>query len=355
MYPAGQTTGTISDFRKFAAALLADENGFSPLFKKAETLAELYTPTLMFPSGNAVQNAHGFWGDPLLAGNVIGHGGNTAGCSSYLIIDPIAGIGAAVMTNQVGETVYNNKMLRQIFGEKEYVSTGDYNTSALVGVYTLSRGVHKGTLSFLNSLSLFPIFENKDGTPMIPGTIVENAGAGIYKMTDENTGTTMMMFAKISADNQVTKLSSFLGHEFFRTSWAAIIFEIILLLILVLGGVYGFITLIVMFIRMIRKKPQPLGGYRAIVCLSLLATPINCVILIVNVSSMIAAPFSLTIHGLLFILLMLIPIVYKVILVRRMSALEMTKREKRQRKTTAIFGLLMTFSIICLQLWWFWA
>ena len=42
-------------------------------------------------------NCHGFWVVPY-GEKAIGHGGNTAGCSSYLLIEPESGVGVVVMT-----------------------------------------------------------------------------------------------------------------------------------------------------------------------------------------------------------------------------------------------------------------
>ena len=112
MYPAGSCASTIGDFELFARALLARKG----LFEKPETYETLFTPTSMYPGTDYAKNCHGFWmialGRPLY-----GHGGNTVGCSSYLLLDPENGVGAVVMTNQQGEGYYNHYMMEQLFGK----------------------------------------------------------------------------------------------------------------------------------------------------------------------------------------------------------------------------------------------
>jgi len=82
----------------------------------------------------------------------LGHGGNSAGCSSYLLFSPEAGIGAVVMTNQSEEEVYNYAMMDLVFGafeEKNYFDGPRQNPE---GIYRSARIVRKGPLK-LSSLS----------------------------------------------------------------------------------------------------------------------------------------------------------------------------------------------------------
>ena len=114
LYPAGMATGTAEDFTRFAMALLAQD---SPLFTEASTRETLFSSSDRFGDGTP-RNMHGFWVLPLGV-SVVGHGGNTAGCSSYLLLDLAGGRGVTVMTNQSGETVYNFELMPLIFGAYE--------------------------------------------------------------------------------------------------------------------------------------------------------------------------------------------------------------------------------------------
>ena len=114
MYPAGMCTSTLADFQAFAMALLDRE---SPLFADPGTYDEMMTPSSYFGDTGRGLNFHGIWAESYYSVPVIGHGGNTMGCSSQLLLDLENGIGMTVMTNQSGETVYCNQMPELVFGK----------------------------------------------------------------------------------------------------------------------------------------------------------------------------------------------------------------------------------------------
>lgn len=113
LYPAGMCTSTLEDFETFGKALLSEE---SLLFQSKETREMLFTPSSYLGDSGIPSNYHGFWMLPYGV-ETVGHGGNTAGCSSYLLLDLESGIGAVVMTNQSNESVYNMEMMELFFGE----------------------------------------------------------------------------------------------------------------------------------------------------------------------------------------------------------------------------------------------
>jgi len=181
LYPAGMATGTIADLRRLAAALLPDQNGASPLFQKAETLTELFAPTSVFPDGKTPSNCHGLWFEPTMNGTVIGHLGATAGCISAVYIDPGAGVGMAVMTNQYGEAAYTRRLPRLIFGEKNLGSGGDFEEAGdLSGVYFMSRDVHKGLFKPMRFLRMVVAIKTGDGYRTFPETAIEPIGPALY-------------------------------------------------------------------------------------------------------------------------------------------------------------------------------
>lgn len=145
LYPAGMCTSTLEDFETFARALLDED---CALFQKKETREELFAPTSYFGQTDVAMNCHGFWMVPFGV-QTIGHGGNTAGCSSYLLLDTTDGIGAVVMTNQAAESTYNTEMMELIFGKYErskYISGNEVPT----GIYRPARTVRKGPFKFLS-------------------------------------------------------------------------------------------------------------------------------------------------------------------------------------------------------------
>ena len=123
IYPAGSCVSTIGDYLKFAQALLSRD---SALFAKPETHDLLFSPTSFYAGTDIPRNCHGLWMIPYEK-PVYGHGGNTAGCSAYILLSPEENIGMAVMTNQSGEIIYNGEMAELLFGkysEPAYRQTG---------------------------------------------------------------------------------------------------------------------------------------------------------------------------------------------------------------------------------------
>lgn len=125
LYPAGMATSTLKDLATYGRGLIAED---CPYFESNATRDEMFTITSTYTNTGEGRVAHGFWCMPL-QGNVLAHGGNTYGCSSFLLVDPDKGLGVALMTNQYGETVFNNGIPKLVFGENkdftERPSNGD--------------------------------------------------------------------------------------------------------------------------------------------------------------------------------------------------------------------------------------
>ena len=344
LYPSGQATGTISDLCKFARALLPDENGASPLLKKAETLTEMYSPTSYYCDGNTARFCHGLWALAGYQGNVIGHAGNTS-CSSMLAINPNTGVGAVVMTNQQQEGIYNYSMLYEILGGKDLSVNENTSGEDISGVYTPAQNIFKGILKIAGLLLTTPILKNDDGTLYNPmgGITFEYLEPGVYKGSMGDI--IMPVYAEFNQVGQVEKLSM-TPMDFIPTSWGMIIFDIITLLFFVIAGLYGLIILIVMLIRKLRKKRQPVGGLRAAVCGSALAVLMNFVLFLFFA--------AVTIQGILFILFALVTVACAAIMILKIKKPELSKKQKRQIISTSIMGVLTTFSIFYWQLWMFW-
>ena len=147
LYPVGRATGTLSDFQKFAQALLSRKS----LFTRSETWDKLYTGTSYYPDTDIVRNAHGFWASKFGV-TVLGHGGNTNGFSSYLLLDLKDGIGQVIMTNQGVEEIYNDGMPELIFGKRPTASA-ETQKKFEPGYYQILRNFNQGPLSLYQ---LFP-------------------------------------------------------------------------------------------------------------------------------------------------------------------------------------------------------
>lgn len=146
LYPAGSCTSTMEDFLTFAQALLKQEDA---LFDSTETWKELFSPTSYFGDTDIPANCHGFWVVPY-GEKAIGHGGNTAGCSSYLLIEPESGVGVVVMTNQSQESIYNEDMMELIFGKFESEQYFSEERELPDGTYRPARTIRKGPMKFFS-------------------------------------------------------------------------------------------------------------------------------------------------------------------------------------------------------------
>ncbi len=145
-YPAGMCTSTLEDFATFGQTLLKSD---CPLFEKESTRREMFTPTAYSGDSDIPSNYHGFWVLPYGV-DAIGHGGNTAGCSSYLALHLESGTGMVVMTNQASEGVYNSEMLELIFGKYETEKWFPEGRKDWEGIFRAARTIRKGPLKLVS-------------------------------------------------------------------------------------------------------------------------------------------------------------------------------------------------------------
>lgn len=150
MYPAGMCISTIGDMQKFAQSLLSEN---MILFHEKETYYELFSPTSYFGKTEIPRNYHGFWSIEAYGTKVIGHSGNTAGCSSSLFLDIENQVGIVIQTNQYNEQIYNNKMPELLFGEYEGTAS-DYT-----GLIMSARTIFHGPLKLYRLLSVSNVKE----------------------------------------------------------------------------------------------------------------------------------------------------------------------------------------------------
>ena len=155
MYPAGMCISTIGDMQRFAQTLLSED---TVLFNNKETYHELFSPSLYFEGTEVAKNYHGFWAIEAYGTHLIGHGGNTAGCSSYLLLDVENHIGMVIQTNQYTEQIYNAKMLELLFGQYNGTAS-DYN-----GLMMSARTIFTGPLKLYRLLSVINVDSSEPST-----------------------------------------------------------------------------------------------------------------------------------------------------------------------------------------------
>lgn len=148
-YSAGACMSTMEDMRKFALALL-DEN--SVLFEKPETHRELLTPTDYYGDTGIGRSFHGLCYNVFMKGTVIGHLGESVGCSSALWMDIEKGICITLITNQHDESNFVNGLpellferyeghlpeLNGIIQDARTVSTGPLKLQRIFGIQSVT-------------------------------------------------------------------------------------------------------------------------------------------------------------------------------------------------------------------------
>ena len=150
IYPAGSCVSTIGDYLKFAQALLGHD---SPLFARPETHDLLFSPTSFYDGTDIPRNCHGLWMIPYEK-PVYGHGGNTAGCSAYILLSPEENIGMAVMTNQSNEIIYNCEMPELLFGKYSESAYGQTGRGIPAGFFKSARTVLQGPIRLYSLFAL---------------------------------------------------------------------------------------------------------------------------------------------------------------------------------------------------------
>ena len=230
LYPAGSAVSTLADFQKFAQALLKKEK----LFKHAETWTTLYTATSNYPGTDMPLNMHGFWTREY-GTTLVGHGGNSTGYSSYILLDLKNGIGMTIMTNQDHELIYNYEMPALVFGPKKKTPQETFDKFP-AGNYRSARYYETGPLSF---------------TRIFPRTsYVTNSADNKFLNGD---------FAVVSEQNGTAKVTYAYGDTFkvkdidVMRDWAVLIF-------MVVGVIYALLQLLVRggldLFRLVFKKNQ---------------------------------------------------------------------------------------------------
>lgn len=272
LYPAGMCTSTLEDFETFAKALLKEE---SVLFQSADTRQELFTPTQYYGDTEIPQNCHGFWMVPYGV-ETLGHGGNTAGCSSYLLLQPEDSIGVVVMTNQAQEKVYNQDMMKLIFGEFQEENYFDNPRETPQGIYRSARTIGKGPFKFM-SLS----YESG-----------EDDREKIWMKTD---------------DGGIEKIS-YPYEDSIRIPAYTMVWEIGLVLFWLLAVFFALVSIFIKavgwMVRKVKKqeKKTVLGIWSSVACLLEIALLCGFAVIVIKVSSYALAGTYLWLTGVIFAL-----------------------------------------------------
>ncbi len=164
LFPAGACMSTLEDFSKFGQAFVAEN---CPLFDNNNTRDEMFKATSFYGDTDVAKNCHGLWTNEYKV-EILGHGGNTAGCTANLEFDPVSGLGIALLTNEAGETAFCNGIPVLLYGHltdrEEYKNDKESGTD-ISGVYYSKRSICEGSAMAMQYLgSVYPLSKNDDGT-----------------------------------------------------------------------------------------------------------------------------------------------------------------------------------------------
>ena len=265
IYPTGAATGTFKDLEKFAQALLARKT----LFDRPETWNTLYTASSTYPDTDIIRNAHGFWANEY-GTTVLGHGGNTAGSTSRIMLDLEHGIGYVVMTNQGAEQNYNFQMPELVFGPRKTASK-ETQEQFSPGYYRTLRNFNQGPLAIFK---MIPVSADYLQEPSDDQRLPNNFWT-IY----QSQGKTRIAVA-VADYEKVSDFDFFKDYVVLGLAGLGIIYALGLLLISPLLGVYRLIFR--------KKQDQPDRTWKVwnlLTAVGILVVPINLFLLFMSATS----------------------------------------------------------------------
>ena len=265
IYPTGAATGTFKDLEKFAQALLARKT----LFDRPETWNTLYTASSTYPDTDIIRNAHGFWANEY-GTTVLGHGGNTAGSTSRIMLDLEHGIGYVVMTNQGAEQNYNFQMPELVFGPRKTASK-ETQEQFSPGYYRTLRNFNQGPLAIFK---MIPVSADYLQEPSDDQRLPNNFWT-IY----QSQGKTRIAVA-VADYEKVSDFDFFKDYVVLGLAGLGIIYALGLLIISPLLGAYRLIFH--------KKQDQPDRTWKVwnlLTAVGILAVPINLFLLFMSATS----------------------------------------------------------------------
>jgi len=366
LYPAGSATGTLNDFLTFAKVFVPEKKEQCPVFKNNDTLDIMLSATSYYGDSAIPRNCHGLWTLPYGV-NVLGHNGNTAGCSSTLMFDPESGIGIVIMTNECGETAYNYGLLSLLFGEYTGDETSITKSPNLSGIYTLSRTYEKGYTRIYHILgSLLPLSKTEDEhvykLSIGQGTLTQKTN-NEYIMDNGNGWKYLMYLVKTEDGNTTLQMMS---ADCNKENTIVFVLKVLLILLGFIAFLYAIIALIRIMLCTAVKKLQHKKYYistykvfdisRMITLLSILinAFMIYLIILLpLNGASVTIQKvwWKCTITGIMSI----IPVAYTVVLFINNKKFEGTRKQKMSYIMTAVFGGILSLNVWYWQMYNFWS
>ena len=361
LFPAGSAVGTLDDFAKFGMAFVSED---CPLFEKKSTREKMFQPTSYYGESNIAKNCHGLWTDECRI-QVLGHGGNTGGCSSMLKFDPESGLGVVIMTNEPGETMFNYGIPNLLFGKitdrEEYNGVTLEDENDISGIYLSKRMIDTGAVCFQKYMGgLFPWQKNVNGSydMKLLGQNM-NPEARLFKVAEnqyimDNNG--MQMFLYQSFDDEGNSKLEMMSTDYLAGSKQTV--PMVFFVSILLMGAICMITLIIkIIIFMIRKIRKSDKHYHLQITFMQMLYAATVVLLFGYVSTTVALS-----HGMLIICSILLTILGIASLangitlgVNTVRAGELKTRVKVGRYIWSILSILYFVFIVTFRFYNFWA
>ena len=359
IYPAGSACGTIGDFAKFVNAIMPDEDNQCPLFLNANTLAEMYEPTLYYANG-APRNAHGMWIGQFGNG-LFGHGGNCTGFASNFMIDPVAQKAYVVMTNIAGEYTFNHGALPILFGDYMWNGEDFFPTADISGRYIpmreyLPKGFRKFGSSALVGTRIYIARHDNDFVLPNPWTgedypIIWVSNNVFYI---DNGFAPQHFFL---ADNGVLQVAA---DDFHPVSAAGFYLDWTLFILLVLSGLFAIVLLIIKCVifavkRVKKEEPDQLPKEKYhLISLGLICSVALFIYLMAAVSLLSEGPDNragMTVFGLLATMCAAAAVVFGVLQVKVNNS---RLRTKALRVITLVASVAVLANVLFWELYSFW-
>jgi len=347
LYPSGAATGTLDDFLTFAKSLVPEEGELSPLFEKEATLDLLLSPTSYYGDTGLVRNCHGLWTMPYGDG-ILGHSGNTSGCSTCLYFDPDFKTGAVVMTNEMGETAYCYGLLSIIFGDYDLDSNITASDTDISGIYTSARATFESGVLKLSQYigSILPLKQTDDPQVydvLLTQDTVTQIDDDIF-LCDNGNGLVKVL-VRVRDNDGTTRLET-MSQDIFKENTVTYVAKVLFLLLYVAAVACAFIMLIVNLInllyRLLRKKKVNFGKPDIFRLCTYLTVVLSGVLVnsIIDVENYIIT----AIKCILLCIITTVPFIYVIIL----------KRTKSHR-IILVMGVLLLSNVIYWQWFNFWS
>ena len=267
VYPAGSVISPLCDLVKFVKAFVPSD-GKSPLFQKKEILNQMFSATSYYGENDTdkdgseliPKNCHGLWtffcGETLL-----GHGGNTNGCTANVLFNPQNGKGIVVLVNEVGETAFCYGLPSVVFGSYSEnplfkpattntanIKVPSNDTPNLTGFYTMTRLIIKGFLSIFQYTYFLPVLgKNGNGDFKLPlGENIKHLYGKNYIMDNGNGFAVFMYLSKNQKGHQVLEMEStdYIKDPLFVFKW----------ILMILIPIFAAVSVVIIIVQIIKTK-----------------------------------------------------------------------------------------------------